>query len=148
MPTESGSVIISRNSPSPRIRALAEQLLAYEAAAGNPSESHMPAVFCVAEKLRRPLSTLAGNSGFCSLLARALTLAKARDPRLSAVQVKPDGSLEGLGNEQPDAEAGALLIAQLLELLVTFIGEGLVLNLVLDSWPNFTGINSSEKERS
>lgn len=108
----------------------------------------MPAVLCVSEKLRRPLSTLAGSSGFRSLLARAVTLAKAQDPRLSAVQVNPDGSLEGLGSQDQDAQAGVMLIAQLLELLVTFIGEGLVLNLVLDSWPNFTGINSSEKERS
>ena len=106
----------------------------------------MPAVLCVSEKLRRPLSTLAGSSGFRSLLARALTLAKAQDPRLSAVQVKPDGSLEGLGSGDQDAESGVILIAQLLELLVTFIGEGLVMNLVLDSWPNFTGINSSEKK--
>jgi hypothetical protein len=140
---------MSRSSPpSPKIRALAQQLLAYEAAAGNPSESNMPAVLCVSEKLRRPLSTLAGSSGFRSLLARAVTLAKAQDPRLSAVQVNPDGSLEGLGSQDQDAQAGVMLIAQLLELLVTFIGEGLVLNLVLDSWPNFTGINSSEKERS
>src|SRR5664279_2374984 len=102
---------MSRNSPSPRIRALAQQLVAYEA--GNPSEPNMPAVFCVSEKLRRPLSTLAGDSGFRALLARSLSLAKAQAPRLSAVQVKPDGSLEGLGSEDQDAEAGVTLIAQL-----------------------------------
>ena len=62
------------------------------------------------------------------------------------MQIKPDGSLEGLDSGDQDAEAGVILIAQLLELLVTFIGEGLVLSLVLDSWPNFTGINSSEKD--
>ena len=106
----------------------------------------MPAVLSVSEKLRRPLSTLAGSSGFRSLLVRSLTLAKAQDPRLSAVQVKPDGSLEGLGGGDQDAESGVILIAQLVQLLVTFIGEGLVLSLVLDSWPNFTGINSSEKK--
>ena len=106
----------------------------------------MPAVLCVSEKLRRPLSTLAGSSGFRSLLARSLTLAKAQAPALSAVKVKPDGSLEGLGSEDQDAEAGVILIAQLLGLLVTFIGEGLVLSLVLDAWPNFTGIDSLEKK--
>ena len=106
----------------------------------------MPTALRVSEKLRRPLSTLAGSSGFRSLLARSLTLAKAQAPALSAVQVNPDGSLEGLGSGDQDAESGVILIAQLLELLVTFIGEGLVLSLVLDSWPNFTGINSSEKK--
>ena len=106
----------------------------------------MPAVFCVSEKLRRPLSTLAGVRGFRLLLARALTLAKAQDARLGGVQVNQDGSLEGLGGGDQDAEASVLLIAQLLELLVTFIGEGLVMNLLLDSWPNVVGINSSEKK--
>ncbi len=106
----------------------------------------MPAVCRVSEKLRHPLSTLAGSGGFRSLLARAVTLAKAQEPRLSAVQVRPDGSLEGLGSQDEDAEAGVTLIAQLLELLVTFIGERLVMNFVLDSWPNVTGIDSSEKK--
>jgi hypothetical protein len=41
----------------------------------------------------RPLSTLAGVEGFRSLLARALTLAKAQVPSLAAVQVKADGTL-------------------------------------------------------
>ena len=129
---------MSRNSPSPKIRALAQPLLSYEAAAGNPSEANIPAVLCVSEKLRRPLSTLAGSIGFGSLLARSLRLAKAQAPGLSAVEVKPDGLLEGLGSGDQDAESGVILIAQLLELLVTFIGEGLVLSLVLDSWPDFT----------
>ena len=139
---------MSRNNPSPEIRALAQRLIAYEEAARNASEANVPAVFSVSEQLRHPLSTLAGSGGFRSLLARALTLAKRQNPRLSTVQVKPDGSLEGLGWEGQDTEAGILLIAHLLQLLVTFIGEGLVMNLVLDSWPNCTGINCSEEKRS
>ena len=132
--------MMSRTTPSPKIRELAQRLLAYEAVGDNPSGANMPAGFRVAEKLRRPLSTLAGSSGFRSLLARALTLAKAQVPRLSAVQIKPDGSLEGLsdlGNQDQAAEAGVILIAQLLGLLVTFIGESLMLSLVLDAWPDF-----------
>lgn len=106
----------------------------------------MPAVFCVSEKLRRSLSTLVGDSAFRLLLARALTLATAQDARLCAVQVKPDGSLEGLGGQDQDPGVGVMLITQLLELLVTFIGEGLVMNLLLDSWPNLASINPSEKK--
>src|SRR5450755_47308 len=125
---------MSRTSPSPKIQELAQRLLAYEAARVNPCEANIPAVLRVSEKLRRSLSTLAGSSGFRSLLARALTLAKAQVPGLHAVQVKPDGSLEGLndsGNGEQGAVAGVILIAQLLGLLVTFIGEGLMLSLVL-----------------
>jgi hypothetical protein len=143
--------MMSRTTPSPKILELAQGLLAYEAARDNPSGTNMPAGFRVAEKLRRPLSTLAGSSGFRSLLARALTLAKARVPGLSAVQVKPDGSLEGLsglGNQDQAAEAGVILIAQLLGLLVTFIGESLMLSLVLDAWPDFPVFDTLEKKRS
>jgi hypothetical protein len=140
---------MSRTSPSPKIQELAQQLLAYEAARPNPSEVNIPAVLCVSEKLRRSLSTLAGSSGFRSLLARALTLAKAEVPALSPVQVQPDGSLEGwrdFGNEDQHADACVILIAQLLGLLVTFIGEGLTLSLVLDAWPDFSVTNTLEKK--
>jgi hypothetical protein len=132
--------IMKRNIPSPRMRDYAQQLLAYEAAAHNASELNMAAVFRVFEALRRPLSTLAGASGFRALLVRALMLAKAQVPSLSAVQVKPDGSLEGLNKlrNNEDAEAGVVLIAQLLGLLVAFIGESLMLRILLDVWPGFT----------
>jgi hypothetical protein len=137
---------MSRTRPSPKIMELAQRLLAYEAAAPNT-----PSVLCVSEKLRRPLSKLAGSSGFRSLLTRSLTLAKAEVPRLGDVRVNPDGSLEGwseLGNHNQDAEAGVILIAQLLGLLGTLIGEGLMLSLVLDAWPDFTAIDTLEKQRS
>lgn len=143
---------MSQNSLSPEIRALAQRLITHEAVAGNLAEaSSMAAVLGVSEKLRRPFSTLAGSSGFRSLLARSLTLAKTEAPGLGTVQVKPDGSLEGLsdlGNQGQDSEAGILLIAQLLGLLVTFIGEGLMLSLVLDAWPDFTVLDTLEKRRS
>jgi hypothetical protein len=82
-----------------------------------------------------------GVAGFRSLLSRALTLAKVEAPSLSAVQVAADGSLKGLdelasqtGKEQAK-DGGAILIAQLLGLLHTFIGEGLTLHLVQEVWP-------------
>lgn len=125
---------------------LAKRLLASETAEGNFSSANIPAVLRVSEKLRRPLSTLAGSAGFQSLLSRALTLAKRTSPGLNAVQVKPDGSLEGLNKiaSGEAAEAGILLIAQLLELLAHFIGESLTLGLVRDVWPDlvFSDANS------
>jgi hypothetical protein len=70
------------------------------------------------------------------------------------VQVAADGSVEGLGElaSQTDKEqardGGAILIAHLIGLLLTFIGEGLTLRLVQDVWPEavFDG-RVSEKER-
>ncbi|MGH9584171.1 MAG: hypothetical protein ACRD4O_14680, partial [Bryobacteraceae bacterium] len=126
----------SEAMPTPSARDLAQRLLAHEAAADNSSESNTPAVLRVSEKLRRPLSTLAGVTGFRILLARALKLATAQAPGLSAVRVKPDGSLDGAGEIHRDGEADAVLIAQLLTLLATFIGEGFMLRLVQGEWPD------------
>ena len=120
---------------------LAGCLLAYEAAAGKNSEPTESAAFRVCEKLRQPLCSLAGVAGFRSLLSRALALARAEAPDLSAVQVGADGSLKGLDELGPQRdkdmamEGGALLIAQLLGLLLLFIGEGITLRLVQDVWP-------------
>ena len=138
----------------PESRYLAQRLLTYEAVAGENSEPTESAAFRVCAKLRQPLTTLAGLAGFRSLLSRALTLAKADAPGLSAVQVAADGSLQGLDELEPQIDgekardAGTILVAQLIGLLLTFIGEGLTLRLVQDVWPEaaFDG-RVSEKER-
>ena len=125
----------------PVSRNVARRLLTYEAAAGKNSKSTESAAFRVCEKLRLPLCSLAGVAGFRSLLSRALALARAEAPSLSAVQVGADGSLKGLDELGPQKgkdkskEGGAILIAQLLGLLLTFIGEGITLRLVQDVWP-------------
>lgn len=99
------------------------------------------AFFRVYEKLRRQLCALAGTAGFQSLASRALTLARSEAPGLSAVELTADGYLQGIGelDLQPDdhetGEREVILIAQLLGLLLTFIGEALTIQLVLDMWP-------------
>ena len=86
----------------------------------------------VCDKLRRPLTTLAGAAGFRSLLARALTLAKRESPVLGAWEVEANGSLLVLNGEA--AQSGEVLIAHLIGLMITFIGEALTLQLVRDVW--------------
>ncbi len=130
--------MMNRTAVSAKVRDLARRLLSYEAAEGYPSEAGISAAVRVCEELRRPLNTLGGASGSHALLRRALTLAKAEVPCLSAAQVKPDGSLDGL-NELPNdeaSEAGVMLIAQLLGLLVNFVGEPLTLRLLQGVWPD------------
>ena len=138
----------------PESQHLAQRLLAYEAVAGKNSETTESAAFRVCAKLREPLTTFAGVAGFRSLLSRALTLAKAEAPSLSAVQIAEDGSLQGLDELKPEIdtdqtkERGAILVAQLIGLLLTFIGEGLTLRMVQGVWPQATeGDRISEKER-
>jgi hypothetical protein len=125
---------MNRNGITPKIRDLAQRLLTLESTAENPSDANTFAAVIVSEKLRRPLSILAGTAGFRSLLMRALTLAKREAEVLDGVQVKDDGSLEGLTAEA--IEAGELLIAHLIGLMETFIGEALTLRLLQDVWPD------------
>ena len=134
----------------PESRHLAERLLLYEAVAGENSEPAESAAFRVCAKLRRPLITLAGVAGFRSLLSRALTLARAEAPSLSAVQVAADGSLKGLDELEPQTDkeqardGGAILIAQLIGLLVRVVGEAMTLQLVTSEiLPDFRSLSKS-----
>jgi len=125
----------------PELRHLAQRLLTYEAVAGENSEPAESAAFRVCAKLRQPLTILAGVSGFHSLFSRALTLARAEAPSLSAVRVRADGSLNGLNeletqiDKEQARDGAAILIAQLIGLLFLFIGADITLRLVQDMWP-------------
>ncbi len=123
------------SSASPEIQDLARRLLAFEAARDNPSAAGADVAVRVIEELRLRLIRLAGADGFRSLLSRAVTLAKAQTPSLNTVQVRADGSLEGLDGIEA-SEAGAVLVAHLLELLMTFIGAALTLSVVRGKWPD------------
>lgn len=139
---------------TPKVKEFARQLLAYEAAAGKSAGANPSAAFRVCEKLRHLLGTLTGTAGFRSLLSRALALSNEDVRWLKAVHVKADGSLEGLGDLEGKVSKGDFakgevsLIACLLGLLVTFIGEDLTLRLVRDVWPEapFGGLDSEMKE--
>ena len=130
------------STASPEIQDLARRLLAFEAAHDNSSDARLDVAVKVIEELRLRLIRLAGVDGFRSLLSRALTLAKAEVTSLNMVHVRADGSLEGFdgieGSQEagPAGHAGIVLVAQLLELLVTFVGEPLTLRLVRDKWPD------------
>jgi len=92
----------------------------------------------VYEKLRRQLGAPVGVDGFQALASRALALAKSESPRLSTVQITESGGLRGLDevesevNADEAGEAGIILIAQLLGLFLTFLGEATTLRLIED----------------
>src|SRR4051794_9596997 len=116
------------NTTPPAVRSLAGRLIALEGAS-EPSDGPVGAAVRACGKLRVPLSKLAGPAGFRSLLSRALAMAKAEAPSLGPIRVRPDGTLEGM-EEVQDAEGGVVVVAHLIGLLVTFIGEPLTLRLV------------------
>lgn len=122
------------------MRDLARRLLAESQIASDP---HVPEAVMVNEKLRISLIQFAGADGFAALLRRALALASAEVPALQSATVSADGRLEGLEQlvTQPGSVAGAAAVAitaQMLGLLVTFIGEPLTLRLVRETWPNIS----------
>ena len=135
--------------PTPQMRNFADRLISYETDGNKSTELKTPSVFHVSEKLRPHLATLMGVAGFRALLSRALALAQEEVRWLRAVHVKSDGSLEGLeelhAQVAPEEfiEGKAVLLAQLLGLLVAFVGEKLMLQMVRDVWPELllTGLD-------
>jgi len=140
------------------MRHFANRLVAYQASAMNSSKTVTPASFPVCEKLRLCLGTYLGKGGFHALMARSLALSIEEVPRLGGVHVQADGSLAGLAELQAQhspadfARDEVILVAQLLGLMLLFIGEKLTLHLVRDVWPdlpfgtsNFNATNLNEK---
>ncbi|MDT5270218.1 MAG: hypothetical protein QOH49_2404 [Acidobacteriota bacterium] len=130
------------STASPQNQELARRLIGFEAARTSSSDAPVDAAVLIIGELRLRLTKLAGVEGFRSLLSRALTLSKAEVPSLNIVRISSDGSLEGFdaieGSEATGAatQVGIVLVAHLLELLVTFIGAPLTLSLVCDKWPD------------
>ena len=136
-----------RSADAPTTRDLAQRLVAYEGVEISSAMADMHAVCRVCNKLRHPLTTLAGAAGFRSILSRALTLAKQESPVLGAWEVEADGSLQGLNGEA--AQSGDVLIAHLIGLMITFIGESLTLRLLHDVWLDLPGSeNKIERDES
>ena len=130
-----------RTEPMParqKTRDLARNLVACETDASTTSLQTEPATVRVYERLRRQLSAPMGADSFQALASRALSLAKSESPKLSAVQVTADGCLRGLGEVESqtdtdqDGDSGVILIAQLLGLFLTFLGEATTLRLIED----------------
>jgi hypothetical protein len=120
-----------------KTRELARRLVAHEADASAASLQTEPATVRVYERLRRQLGAPVGADDFQVLASRALALAKSESPRLSAVQITANGDLRGLGEVEStgsneEGEGGILLIAHLLGLFLTFLGETTTLHLIED----------------
>jgi len=123
------------------MRRIAKRLMVAETGGKSSARATPGAAFPVTDKLSPHLATLMGKGGVRALLARALVLATAEVPWLSAGHVNADGDLEGLDAVRADfdpaqfLEGRVILLAQLLGLLVAFIGPGLTSRLMGEIWP-------------
>lgn len=138
------------------MRDLAHRLLTFEADVDKSSGPMASPAIRAYEKLRQCLVAFAGLASLQSIVARALVLAQAEAPGLCTVQVTAEGTLQGLdatespanrdeslptgqhAGEDPPGGAGAILIAHILGLLHTFLGEALTLSLLRSAWPDAT----------
>ena len=124
------------------MRSIAKHLIATETRAISSAKAATAAVLPVTDKLRPHLATLVGNGGVRALLARSFALASAEVSWLRAAQISADGEMEGLealAAELDPAkflEGRVVLLAQLLGLLVAFIGPGLTSRLIGEIWPD------------
>ncbi len=127
------------NRSTPELRDLASRLLTAESDGGEVPCCSPAVHFCA--QLSAVFSKLTGPAGSRSLLSRAIVLSRQEAPCLTAVQVMPDGQLQGFEESSPENEqdewnkAGIVLVAQLLGLLHAFIGERLTMQLVEEAWP-------------
>ncbi len=122
--------------PPQKSRDLARSLIGREADITAASRHTEPASVRVYERLRRQFSAPVGADAFQALASRALALARPESSRLGLVQVTANGDLRGLDDLEsqtgadPDGEAGIILIAQLLGLFHTLLGEATTLRLM------------------
>lgn len=138
---------------TPAVRDLARLLLALEAKRSEHSQEVQTDIR-VFDKLQAYLTNRVGVAGFQALLARSMALATAEVGWLREVRVLDDATFKGFteaATQRPTkdvAAAHAAILAQLLGLLVIFLGEAITLRFVQDLWPEVPGdaINFSAKE--
>lgn len=146
------------NRATPQMRTIARRLLAVEIE--NAGKTGSAAALPVTDKLRPHLAALMGSGGVRALFGRSLALACAEVPWLQSARVNQAGAFEGLdalAAGRPPAEyleGSVILLAQLLGLLVAFIGPSLTSRLIGEVWPqiplperDFGKENDREKAR-
>lgn len=134
------------------IRDLAQRLFAVESLKHGLPRGAAETMERVCQRLQQRLNLLIGTAGLYALFARALNLAKAEYPWLDMVEMAqdPDCSLKGLREaaEQQDSDEAskgfAAITANIIWLLVTFIGEDIILGLMYETWPEVKTGTSDE----
>jgi hypothetical protein len=131
------------NRNSLTLKEFAKHLLAHATfSPGKSDGADGEAAFRICDKLRVSLGKPMGAAGFRALFSRAAALAGADVPWLRGLHIQADGTLEGLAELKSElsheqiAAGEVALVAELLGLLVTFIGPALTLQMLHDAWPD------------
>lgn len=139
---------------TPPLRNLAQRLFEHEAKESlNPTELSEALQICC-RRLHSQLGRLIGSGGFRALLERAVYLAKKEHSWLDTVTIAeyPGCELNGLviatkgKNPETVKQAAILILANVIWLLVTFIGEDIALGLIREAWPNIAVSGEGQSE--
>jgi len=121
---------------TPRLKLLAGHLLRTESMGLRPARAGGSAAGRVCARLQVVLTPLIGAAGFEALLVRALMLAKTDTPEWQDVVVA-EGVLQRVPvpSRAPFGRGDVVLVAQVVGLMITFVGEQLTIQLVHGVWP-------------
>lgn len=140
------------NGAALKMRTWSQCLIAYEVGAKQSSEKEAPAAFVACEKLSPHLATFMGTTGVHALVSRAHALARGEVSSLEAVSINSEGIPERLSEVEAQfssrdlAEGRVILLARLLGLLLTFIGESLTRRIMDEVWPKLLPNNPDRKK--
>jgi hypothetical protein len=121
-----------------------DRALGIAAAAPDDPEEQVRATEAALSRLRELLVEILGAEGYHALLARALYLAQRAHPLLDQLRLVRDAEGSGLsgldtlarnGGARPLYRGLVAVLAYLMALLVTFLGEDLAIRLVREAWP-------------
>jgi hypothetical protein len=129
---------------TPQMRSLAKRIIDDGTSRNKARAPKIATTFHVVDQLRSHLVPLMGAGGFYALLSRALVLAGSEVAWLQEVRVNAAGLLEGAEalrtklDRWAYCEGRIALLAQLLGLLVAFIGPSLTVRLMGEIWPRLS----------
>ncbi len=135
---------MSEMSPA---QTLAQRVLLHEAGRRAEPAALAEAAERADARLRGRLVDLIGTTGYTTLVTHAVRLAQAEVPALeggavAAGETGAEGRLRGVpafaraSGDAAAIEAGlSAILAHIVGLLITFIGEDLALRLVHEAWP-------------
>ena len=124
--------------PSAAMRRIARRLLARAAAGSENPDDAVGTTLRVYANVRGRLSQFLGPTGFEGLMSRSLAISAAKQPEFVGLHLNSDGIVQGLreyAEGRPIKEVLKSLedlVAQLIHLVSTFIGEDLTERLTAE----------------
>ena len=127
--------------PHPELLRFSERILVHEAE--RSPRNHSTPIEHACDALQRNLDRMIGLRGFHALLGRAIFLRRVEYPWLASLRIgNGDGcALQGVAETMNAAghaaTAGfASVIATTIALLASFVGEGLTMRFLRETWPD------------